>query len=319
MDLAVRKGLLDSEQLHESQQNISAKVDELGQRYLKDNVKWIANALTSNNFTNCKQRLVDVIERCRSIGLKISEVDEASYIASLKEEYERVVRAALAREEQARIKAQIREEQQREREMQRTLKEAQREQEMAQMLLQKALAEAHGQYSQEVEELKAKLAEAEAKAQRTLSQAQLTKAGHVYVISNVGSFGEGIFKIGMTRRLEPYDRIRELGDASVPFPFDVHMMISCDDAPSLENAIHRKLHKLRINKINPRKEFFRTSIEAICDIVKAHHGDVEFIADAEALEFNQSLGMSNDDQEYLDDVFRIDDEELEDSYVGDEA
>ena len=80
----------------------------------------------------------------------------------------------------------------------------------------------------------------------------------MYVLSNIGSFGEGVYKIGMTRRLEPQDRVRELGDASVPFPFDVHMMISCDDAPSLENALHRESHKQRVNKVNFRKEFFRT-------------------------------------------------------------
>jgi hypothetical protein len=107
----------------------------------------------------------------------------------------------------------------------------------------------------------------------------------------------------MTRRLEPDTRIRELADASVPFPFDIHMMISADDAPSLENALHRALHKARINKMNPRKEFFKTDIETIFGIVKQNHGEVEYIADMTALEYRQSLEMGEDDEEFIERVY----------------
>jgi T5orf172 domain len=159
--------------------------------------------------------------------------------------------------------------------------------------------------------LRARLAEAEAK-ERAISQAQLTKAGFVYVISNIGSFGEGMYKIGMTRRLEPLDRVRELGDASVPFPFDVHMMISCQNAPTLENALHKALFKHQVNKTNPRKEFFRSDIETIVNLVKEHHGEVEYIADAEALQYRQSLSMSDEDAEFVEQVFDTVDEDGED-------
>jgi multidrug efflux pump subunit AcrA (membrane-fusion protein) len=287
----------------------------LGNSYLKDTVKWISSGLTQNNYTLSKQRLEDAIARCRGIGLEISRDTEASLIKDLKDEFERVVRAALEREEQARIRAQIREEQIREREVQKAIQQAEREREAIQAALAKALAEAHDQHSEEVDRLQQRLAEAEARAQRAISQAQLTKAGHVYVISNIGSFGEGVFKIGMTRRLTPQDRVDELGDASVPFPFDVHMMISCQDAPSLENALHRKLHKLRMNKINPRREFFRTEIASIYEIVREHHGEVEYVADAEALQYRQSLTMREDDQEFVEQVY---DELLDDGEPPDE-
>jgi multidrug efflux pump subunit AcrA (membrane-fusion protein) len=218
------------------------------------------------------------------------------------------VRAAFEREEQARIKAQIREEQQREREIQRELERADKEQAVVREALARALAKAEDEHSAEVESLRARLAELEAK-KRAISQAQLTKAGHVYVISNIGSFGEGVFKIGMTRRLEPIDRVKELGDASVPFPFDVHMMISCDNAPTLETALHQRFLKQQINKTNPRKEFFKTDIEAIVQVVREHHGEVEFTADAEALQYHQSLTMSDEDQQFIDDVFdRLEDD-----------
>ena len=169
--------------------------------------------------------------------------------------------------------------------------------------MDKALAEARDEHSVEVERLKARLAEAEEKSQRAISQAQMTKSGNVYVISNIGSFGEGVFKIGMTRRLEPMDRVRELGDASVPFPFDVHMMISCDDAPALENALHQAFHKTRLNKIKPRKEFYRTDIDAVRRIVEENHGEVQYVADPEALEYRQSLTMSDDDEEFIEAVY----------------
>jgi hypothetical protein len=170
--------------------------------------------------------------------------------------------------------------------------------------LAKALEEAKGQHTEEVERLKARLAEAEEKAKRAMSNAQLTKSGHIYVISNIGSFGDGVFKIGMTRRDKPIDRVHELSSASVPFPFDVHLLISSDDAPSMENALHKKLHKMRMNRMNPRKEFFKTTIESIRQIVKDHEGIVTFEADPEALEYRQSLEMTDDDQEFIESVYR---------------
>ena len=116
------------------------------------------------------------------------------------------------------------------------------------------------------------------------------RAGYVYIISNIGSFGENIFKIGMTRRLEPLDRVRELGDASVPFQFDTHALIFSEDAPSLENAIHKALENKKVNMKNSRKEFFNTSIEEIEKIVKENFSKtVEFIYKPEAEQYNQSL------------------------------
>ncbi len=217
----LRKLQLDRDGQSNVQAEINKKVDEIGSLYLKENVKWIGKSLNANNFSLCKERLQEVIERCRRIGFQITAEDEAMYIAELKTEFEKAVRAAFEREEQARIRAQIREEQKLEREVQREQVRIERERSVLQEALARALATAADQHSAEIESLKARLAEAEEK-QRAISQAQLTKAGFVYVISNIGSFGDGVYKIGMTRRLEPLERVRELGDASVPFPFDVH-------------------------------------------------------------------------------------------------
>ncbi len=304
----IRKAQLDRREQQKQHDLIAEKVAEIGSLYLKENVKWIGRSLNSNNYVACKQRLSKVIERCRNIEFAVSIDEEESLFADLKQDYEKAVHVEFERAEQARIKAQIREERQREREIERELKRLEREREAIKAALEKALADAADHHSEEIERLKSRLAEAEAMSQRAIAQAQLTKSGNVYVISNIGSFGRDVFKIGMTRRLDPQLRVRELGDASVPFPFDVHMMISSDDAPTLENALHRALHKSRINKVNPRKEFFRTSIDEISSVVRKHHGEVEFIADAEALEYRQSADMSEEDQEFIEHVY----EELED-------
>ncbi len=299
---------LDRDQQRRKQDELDERSNDLARRYLRENEKWLISSLTPNNFDSCKQRLLDVIERCRGIGFAVSPEEESEILSSLLEDYRRVVRAAAERENQARIRARIREEQKAERELEREHERIERERSAIRAALERALAEAKDEHSAEIEALRARLAEAEEK-ERKVSQAQLTKSGYVYVISNIGSFGDKVFKIGMTRRLEPLDRVKELGDASVPFPFDVHMMISSEDAPTLENALHRALHKLRINKMNPRKEFFKTEIEALYELVKEHHGEIEYVADAEALEYRHSLEMSDEEEEFIESVYdRLEDD-----------
>ena len=209
------------------------------------------------------------------------------------------------REEQRRIKEQIREEEKARREYERAMKEAAKEEETirkamekAQLAIEKAGAEQKAKYELLLADLQAKLVEAEAKNQRALSMAQQTKSGHVYIISNIGSFGEDVFKIGMTRRLEPLDRVRELGDASVPFPFDVHAMIYSEDAPGLETALHRFFVQNQVNKVNPRKEFFRVPIAEIRAEIEKRGLDVKWTMAAAALEYKETLAieksMAND-------------------------
>lgn len=122
---------------------------------------------------------------------------------------------------------------------------------------------------------------------------QNAKAGYVYIISNVGSFGEGIFKIGMTRRLEPYERVYELGDASVPFVFDVHAMIFSDNAPALEAKLHAHFTKNRLNKINERKEFFRADLKEIEAVLRSNYDRVfDLIPHASAEQYRESLKLA---------------------------
>jgi hypothetical protein len=176
------------------------------------------------------------------------------------------------KEEQAQIREQMREEERAIREIEKAREQAEKEEVKYADMLEKAILEAQRGTDQDKEKLKEKivrlqelLAEAGANRQRAISRAQMTRSGYVYVISNVGSFGEHVYKIGMTRRIEPLDRVRELGGASVPFPFDVHALIFTEDAPSLENILHKRFNLRRVNLENMKKEFFRVSIEEIRD------------------------------------------------------
>lgn len=118
------------------------------------------------------------------------------------------------------------------------------------------------------------------------------RAGYVYIISNIGAFGPDVYKIGMTRRLEPMDRINELGDASVPFKFDVHALIFSEDAPTLETALHQAFDKSKINMVNPRREFFKVKLEEIMKVVKENFdGTVDFIKIPEATQYRESIKL----------------------------
>ncbi|GGN28671.1 MULTISPECIES: DUF4041 domain-containing protein [Marinomonas] len=201
--------------------------------------------------------------------------------------------------EQREIREQIREEEKARKEMEKAIKEAEKEERMLQQALEKARKELENaseeqkqQYESQLAELELKLKDAELKGQRAISMAQQTKQGHVYVISNIGSFGENVYKIGMTRRLDPLDRVKELGDASVPFSFDVHAMIFSKDAPSLENALHKSFNNNSVNKVNPRKEFFRLSLSDIKSVIQSEGiTDIHWTMKAEAEEFRESLAI----------------------------
>lgn len=118
------------------------------------------------------------------------------------------------------------------------------------------------------------------------------KAGYVYIISNIGAFGENIYKIGMTRRLDPQERIDELGDASVPFNFDVHAMIFSDDAPALEAALHRAFEDRKLNMVNQRREFFNVTLDEIKEVVKKNFDKtVEFVDVPDAEQYRVSMKM----------------------------
>lgn len=226
------------------------------------------------------------------LGSRLDELKWAASVVALRER---------EKEEQRQIRERMREEERARREIEKALRDAAKEEEA----LQKAMAKVHAQvvraseeqraaFEAQLEMLQVKLSEAEERNQRALSMAQQTKAGHVYVISNIGSFGEHVFKVGMTRRLEPADRVRELGDASVPFPFDVHAMIWADDAPALEHALHKQFLTAQINKVNPRKEFFRLPVTVLRDAVEKMGLNATWTLTADASQYRETLSIERE-------------------------
>ncbi|EHV5554768.1 GIY-YIG nuclease family protein [Vibrio parahaemolyticus] len=270
-------------------------------------VKTLLSGVTlKNKHTKFDQLMSEKEKYLKFIEQYISKTNDEFYLTDnshwddvVSRFHERVFdleKAQEVKEEQAELKRQMREEKQRQDELERRQREA-KEEELRlaeqQRLIEEALLAAEGQYKEELErqrfELEQQIQDVHSQYERAKSMAQLTKQGHVYVISNVGSFGENVFKIGMTRRLEPIERVKELGDASVPFEFDIHAMISCDDAPALESALHNELDHFRVNKVNRRKEFFSVSIQTIIESVERNHGTVEYVVDPIALQYYQSL------------------------------
>ena len=225
------------------------------------------------------------------LKLKYAELDLAVEYALKKQE---------EKEEQKRIRQEMREQAKLEKELAEARKNIEKEQTHYNNALEKLKAQIEHETS---EEKKADLLEKEKEIEAQLSKIQTSleevdyraanqKAGYVYVISNIGAFGPDVYKIGMTRRLEPMDRVDELGDASVPFNFDVHAMIFSEDAPKLEAALHKAFEDRKVNMVNTRREFFHVTLEEIEEVVKKNYDKtVEFIKIPPAEQYRLSEAM----------------------------
>jgi len=290
------------EEFHNARKKASRALQRIVDTAYKFKVKTLLSGTTVNNWQSKYDQLRKEREAYSAISEKINflELEDNADWESVKQQFlDKVALLEKAQEEkefQAELKRQMREEKQRQDELDRKQHEAEEEEQRLaeqQRLLEEALLAAEGAHREELErqrlELEQKIQDVHQQYERAKSMAQLTKQGHVYVISNIGSFGENVSKIGMTRRLEPMERVKELSGAAVPFDFDVHAMISCDDAPALEKTLHDHLESYRINRINLRKEFFRVELSKIIDEVERHRGQVEYIADPVALQYLQSL------------------------------
>lgn len=248
----------------------------------------LISKVSPSNFSKTLERIEKLANTLEKSAANLHCGFNINYIKLKFEEcklqYQFTLKKKEEQEEQRLIREQIKEEQRAIKEFEKAILEAEKEELLYSDLLEKARNElelANDEQrlitQQRIDELELQLAEAQLKEQRAKSMAEQTRKGHVYIISNIGSFGENVYKIGLTRRLEPMDRVKELGDASVPFKFDVHAMIYVEDAPSLERALHKEFTNKRVNAVNLRKEFFRVDLDSIKDAVKKVAGiDAEF-------------------------------------------
>lgn len=222
---------------------------------------------------------------------------ESLFIDAVKVEYEYYVRKERIKEEQRILREQMKLEAEERKLLEQQQKQIEKEESKYITEIDKLreqLAEAEDEKIEQIEEriaeLQQQLVSIEDKKEAIITL-QNGKAGYVYIISNLGSFGETVFKIGMTRRLEPQQRVDELGNAAVPFRFDVHSFIFSQDASTLETSIHRRLNDRRMNKVNFRKEFFKISIDELESLVYELEPSAEFNRTMIAEEYNQSLSM----------------------------
>ena len=223
---------------------------------------------------------------------------EPLYFELVEIEYKYYVYREREKEEQKLIKEQMRQEAQERKQLVTERKKLEKEEEKfqvemnrnKQLLAEETDGDKIRQLEERLKELEGQMNNIDEKKEE-IASLTLGKAGYVYVISNLGSFGQEVFKIGMTRRINPQDRVDELGDASVPFRFDVHAMIFSDDAVGLERELHNQLNDQRVNKVNYRKEFFNIDIENLRDIVEDIDPTVEFVTTMLASEYKQTLAM----------------------------
>lgn len=223
---------------------------------------------------------------------------EYLFINAVKIEYNYYVKKEQTRQEQLALKEQMRQEAEERKALEDEKKKVEQEESKYTSQIEKLSEQLTTAQDIELEKLNARILELQAQLAKVVVKKEEIvnlangKAGNVYIISNLGSFGENIFKIGMTRRLNPQDRVNELGDASVPFRFDVHSFIFSEDAVGLENKLHTILNEKRVNKVNLRKEFFRITIDELESLVMEIEPTAEFNKTMLAEEFRQSLSSN---------------------------
>jgi len=251
------------------------------------------DAITTR-ITKGYQQLNDL---CQVVGISISQAYLNTKMEELDVCYEYQRKLKDEREEQRKIREQMREQARLVKEIEDARKKIEKEEAHfnqviaeLQARMEAAAASEKAQYEAKLREYQEQLAAVQKDKEEVAFREQSTRAGYVYIISNIGTLGENAYKIGVTRRLDPQERIDELGDSSVPFDFDVHAMIFSEDAPLLEAALHEHFANRAINKVNRRKEFFRVHLDEIEEVVRTHHNKlVEFTKIAKAEDYRLTL------------------------------
>ena len=283
-----------------------------GNKMIKDMKKLFLRAFNSdcedvitrvkyNNYEMSLKKIRQSAESIQKLGIMMSLYIAPNYINSKIEEltlaFEYQQKKQEEKEAQKAARAEMREAAKLQKEIEAQRKKIEKEQTHYQTAYEKLLKQLESSPDdadliQKKAELETQLQDID-KAMKDIDYREANqRAGYVYIISNIGAFGENVYKIGMTRRLDPQDRIDELGDASVPFNFDVHAMIFSDDAPALETALHKAFEDRKLNMVNTRREFFNVTLDEIKEVVKKNFDKtVEFIdvPDAEQYRISQKI------------------------------
>lgn len=286
-----------------------------GTKMTNDNIKQILRTFNTecenaidrvkfNNVESMKNRIIKSFESLNKLNTSVKVALLPKYLNLKLDELNLAVEYAMKKqdekEEQKRIRDELREQAKLEKEIEEARKRIRKEQthfSSAMSKLDAQIAEANtDELKADLEHKKAEildqLTKLDAELQEVDYREKMPKAGYVYVISNIGAFGEDIYKIGMTRRLEPQERIDELSSASVPFKFDIHALIFSEDAPKLESALHQAFDNNKVNMMNSRKEFFKVSLDEVKKVIRENFDKtVEFTDLPEAADYRQSTKL----------------------------
>ena len=289
-----------------------------GKKMIKDNVKQILRSFNTecesiidkvkfNNLSAISDRIQRSYEALNKMNVVMNISILPSYLRLKQEELRLVFEYARQKETEKEAERQNREELREQKKLALEIKKAREKLEKEATHFEIAIAELRlktettlddsekSKYLAKIQELETKLADINREKMDVDYRERNTRAGYVYVISNIGAFGEGVYKIGVTRRLEPLERVNELGDASVPFKFDVHCMIFSEDAPKLELALHQAFDESKLNKVNQRREFFKVPLNAIEKVIRENYNDtfeMKPIPAAEEFRISQKISLN---------------------------
>ena len=275
-------------------------LQKLCEEFIQLNIVKLTREMKYSDWDSVKLEIGSMIQIVESLLLSYGYTISKYYFESLynimEAKYIRIQKQELEREKE-------RDEREAQREYERAIKKALKEEEKAQEALEKKKKELAEEQAQEkilklqeqIQGLEKALVEARELRERAMSMAQQTKIGYVYVISNIGSFGKDVYKIGMTRRLDPMERILELSNASVPFPFDVHTFIYSEDAPALEADLHRRFDAKKVNSINYRKEYFHVTLDEIKAALEEKGVEANFVDEPDAFQYRESRMRNRND------------------------
>lgn len=269
----------------------------------------IINKVKYNNYDTSVKKMERSFNAIAKLGITMSISITSNYYDLKIQELQLALEYQIQKQREKEEKAELRAQQREEARLQKELKEQRKNIDKERKHYEQALSNINKQISsssdENIEELNKKkeeiiqsLSDIDIKIKDIDYREANQKAGYVYIISNIGSFGEGIYKIGMTRRLNPQERVDELGDASVPFKFDVHAMIFSEDAPALEAKLHRAFEDRKLNLVNQRREFFKVSLDEIKEVVKNNFDKtVEFVEVPDADQYRISLKLREEQSE----------------------
>lgn len=291
-----------------------------GRKMIKDMQKLILRAFNGeceevidrvkfNTYESANRRIASSFKAISNLGKVMDLSISIPYYTLMQDELRLALEYRMKKQEekehQKELRAQMREEAKLQKEIERERKKIEKERTHytnAMNTLDTQIESATGTLKEELlakkKEIEEQLVDIDKAMQDIDYREANQRAGYVYIISNIGSFGENVYKIGMTRRLDPTERVSELGDASVPFNFDIHAMIFSDDAPALETALHRAFEDRKLNMVNTRREFFNVTLDEIKEVVKNNFDKtVEFIELPDAEQYRMSLKMREKQQE----------------------